>query len=79
MKKKRILIETDNVNEGYKNYKKYKRFIYKNVEFIYNGKNKDIERIVKVLNIKSRRKRLEYIFDESCSDIDRHFKGENIW
>ena len=78
MKKKRILIETDNVNEGYKNYKKYKRFIYKNVEFIYNGKNKDIERIVKVLNIKSRRKRLEYIFDESCSDIDRHFKGENI-
>lgn len=35
MKKKRILIETDNVNEGYKKYKKYKRFIYKNVEFIY--------------------------------------------
>ena len=51
MKKKKILTETDNVNEGYKKYKKYKSIIYKNVEFIYNGKNKDIERIVKVLNI----------------------------
>lgn len=78
MKKKKILIETDNVNEIYKKYKKYKTFIYKNVEFIYNAKNKDIERIVKVLNIKSRRKRLEYIFEESCSDIDKFFKGENI-
>jgi len=30
MEKKKILIETDNVNEIYKKYKKYKTFIYKN-------------------------------------------------
>ncbi len=78
MEKKKILIETDSINEVYKKYKTYKTCIYNNTEFIYNGQNKDIERIITVLNIKSRRERLEYIFDESCSDIDKHFKGENI-
>ncbi len=78
MEKKKILIETDNINEVYKKYKTYKTCIYNNTEFIYNGQNKDIERIITVLNIKSRRKRLEYIFEESCLDIDKFYKGKNI-
>lgn len=52
MEKKKILIETDNVNEIYKKYKKYKTFIYKNTEFIYNGENQEIKDIIEVLNKK---------------------------
>lgn len=62
MEKKKILIETDNVNEIYKKYKKYKTFIYKNTEFIYNGENQEIKDIIEVLNKKTRLQRIAYIY-----------------
>lgn len=75
MKNKRIIIQE---YEPKKIYKKYKSFIYRNTEFIYNGDNAEIKEIVKILNIKSKMKRLEYIFDESCKEIDQKFAGKNI-
>lgn len=78
MEKKKILIETDNVNEIYKKYKKYKTFIYKNTEFIYNGENQEIKDIIEVLNKKTRLQRIAYIYDKSCEQIDKKFEGENI-
>lgn len=42
MKKKQIIINTENLDDMYKLYKKYKKIIYKNTEFIYNGENQEI-------------------------------------
>lgn len=78
MKNKKILIETDNVNEIYKKYKKYKAFIYKNTEFIYNGEIQEIKDIIEALNKKTRLQMLAYIYDKSCEQIDKKFEGENI-
>ncbi len=78
MKNKKILIETDNVNEIYKKYKKYKAFIYKNTEFIYNGEIQEIKDIIEALNKKTRLQKLAYIYDKSCEQIDKKFEGENI-
>lgn len=78
MKKKKILIETYNLNEVYKKYKKYKTFIYKNTEFVYNGENQEIKDIIEVLNKKTRLQRIAYIYDKSCEQIDKKFEGENI-
>lgn len=78
MKKKKILIETDNVNEIYKKYKKYKAFIYKNTEFIYTGEIQEIKDIIEALNKKTRLQKLAYIYDKSCEQIDKKFEGENI-
>lgn len=78
MKNKKILIKTDNVNEIYKKYKKYKAFIYKNTEFIYNGEIQEIKDIIEALNKKTRLQKLAYIYDKSCEQIDKKFEGENI-
>ena len=43
MKNKRIIIQE---YEPKKIYKKYKSFIYRNTEFIYNGDNAEIKEIV---------------------------------
>ena len=78
MKKNQIIINTENLDEMYKLYKKYKRIRYKNTEFIYEGKNEDVKEIVNVLNKKTRMQRLAYIFDKSCEEIDKKFEGKNI-
>ncbi len=78
MKNNEIIILDDNLINIYKKFKKYKSFLHKKTKFIYEGKNREIKQIVEVLNIKSRMKRLEYIFDKSCEEIDNKFKGENI-
>ena len=50
MKKKQIIINTENLDDMYKLYKKYKKIIYKNTEFIYNGENQEINDIIEALN-----------------------------
>lgn len=77
MEKKKI-IDTENLSEMYKLYKKYKKIGYRNTEFIYKGKNEDIKEIVNVLNKKTRMQRLAYIFDKSCEQVDKKFEGKNI-
>ena len=75
--KKKIIIKTNDLNEMYKLYKKYKGVRYKNTEFTYEGENEDIKEIVNVLNKKTRMQRLAYIFDKSCEQVDKKFEGKN--
>ena len=75
--KKAIILEDDTL-KAYKQYKKFKSILYKKRKIEYKGNNEKIKEIAKVLNIKSRMKRLEYIFDKSCEQIDNKFKEENI-
>ena len=62
MKKKQIIINTENLHDMYKLYKKYKKIIYKNTEFIYNGENQEINDIIEALNKKTRLQRIVYIY-----------------
>ena len=75
--KKEIILE-DDINKAYRQYKKFKSILYKKKQIKYKGNNDEIKEIAKVLNIKSGMKRLEYIFDKSCEQIDNKFKDENI-
>ena len=51
----------------------YKSFLFK--LFYYNIKTDDVDikRIEKALNIKSRKKRITYVYDEACSIVDSIF------
>lgn len=81
MKLKTITINSD---KDYKKFIKkiylYKSILYINTFFKVNNKtnNKDIEYIIYALNIKKRKKRIEYIYNFACDLIDNKFKGINI-
>lgn len=61
-----------------KKIKLYKRLIYRNTIFKTNSKDIDIQRIIKGLNIKNRKERITYVFDESCKMLDNQTKNINI-
>lgn len=81
MKRKIIIIRTE---KEYKAFVKklilYKNIIYFNTEFQLKEtpENKNILQIIKCLNIKNRRQRIEYIYDTACSTIDENIKKRNI-
>ena len=81
MKKKEIVI--NNLND-YLNFLKklkyYKTFFYYNTCFINknNTNIQDTNYIIEALNIKNRKKRINYIYTKSCKIIDDKFKDINI-
>lgn len=81
MKVKKIKIDDEKDYEKLiKNIKRYKRIFYRNTSFAIenNINDKTIEYIENALNIKNRRKRIEYIFDTSCKIIDENTNNKNI-
>lgn len=81
MNKKYIVINTDSDYKKFKkNLKYYKSLFYINTQFqIENNLNsKDLSLLCNVLNIKSRKKRIEYIYNQACNIIDNSTKGINI-
>ena len=52
------IINTENLDDMYKLYKKYKKIIYKNTEFIYNGENQEINDIIEALITEDQRRKL---------------------
>ena len=74
-------VKIKNKKDLYKFYKKlplYRSLFYKNVTFIYNENKFEIKEIINALNIKNRKKRLIYIFDTACRQIDDNCKYKNI-
>lgn len=81
MKIKTILINNEHdLNKLIKNIKYYKGLFYCNTEFIIknNLQDKNVELIMNALNIKNRKKRIEYIYQQACNLIDKNNKGKNI-
>ena len=81
MRSKTILI--NNKNDYIKFFKKiniYKSILYCNTIFVVknNINNQMIDYIIDTLNIKNRKKRIEYIYDSSCKIIDDNTKNANI-
>ncbi len=81
MKSKTILI--NNNNDYIKFLKKiniYKSILYCNTLFVVNNSINDnmMDYIINALNIKNRKKRITYIYDNSCKLIDDNTKSINI-
>lgn len=62
----------------YKSIPLYKSLFYKNITFKMDKDKYDIQSIITALNIKNRKKRITYIYDEACRKIDNHYKNRNI-
>lgn len=56
----------------------YKSFLFGKIYFLLESSNDGLERIIKALNIKSKRERIEYVYDEACMELDNQFKGINV-
>ncbi len=81
MKNKNIVINNYNdYNKLLRKINLYKSIIYYNTLFVVKNdiNEKNIDYIISALNIKNRKKRIEYIYDQSCDLIDEKFENINI-
>ena len=80
MKSKTILINNDNdYNKLLKKLFIYKSILCHNTLFVVKNNIRDemIDSIINALNIKNRKKRINFIYDQSCYLIDEKNKGIN--
>lgn len=74
-----IYINSDNqINRLYRLLPLYKSFVFHNVFFETNSSDLQLNIIINGLNIKNKRKRINYIYDEACKLIDDSVCGKNI-
>lgn len=68
------------INKFYNKLWLYKSLIFKFILFDANIETCDeqLKIVIKALNIKNRRKRITYIYDETCEYVDNKNKGINI-
>lgn len=81
MKRKTILISNSNdYNKFLRKLSIYKSILYYNTIFVVKNDINDnmIDYIINALNIKNRKKRATYIYDNSCKLIDDNNKNINI-
>jgi hypothetical protein len=70
------IIYVKDLNKFYKRLWFYKSFLFKFTKFKLVGENtKELET---TLNIKNRKKRLTYLYDKTCQDIDSFYKDKNM-
>lgn len=75
------LIKINNQTALDKFYRKlffYKSFIFKKTKFTVETNYEEVKPIINALNIKKRKPRIAYIYDEACKQIDNHYKNKNI-
>ncbi len=75
------LIKINNQTALDKFYRKlffYKSFIFKKTHFTVETNFEEVKPIINALNIKKRKERIIYIYDETCNQIDKHYQNKNI-
>ena len=75
------LIKINNQTALDKFYRKlffYKSFIFKKTKFTVETNYEEVKPIINALNIKKRKERIIYIYDEACNQIDKHYQNKNI-
>lgn len=75
------LIKFNNQTALDKFYRKlffYKSFIFKKTHFTVETNFEEVKPIINALNIKKRKERIIYIYDEACNQIDKHYQNKNI-
>ena len=71
-------IVVKNKDKFYKMLYFYKSAIFKLIKFETTEDDEELNSIVTALNIKSRKKRITYIYDYACKKIDKFYEGKNI-
>ena len=72
----KIKIETEkDLRKFYRRIPLYRSILYNRVTFELNNDTYHITPIIKALNIKNRKKRIEYIYDEAIKTIDDYYKN----
>lgn len=66
------------LNKFYNRLFLYRSFLYNFVTFKLERDKYDINDLILALNIKNRRKRLEFIYDTACQEIDNYFANKNV-
>ena len=66
------------LNKFYNRLFLYRSFLYNFVTFKLERDKYDINDLILALNIKNRRKRLEFIYDTACQEIDDYFANKNV-
>lgn len=74
--KKIKIVDEKSLNNFYHKIRFYKSFIFYFVKFEtdYN----EVQDIISALNIKSRKKRIIYVYDNACQYIDNYWRGINV-
>lgn len=76
---KKIKIENEkDLHRFYKKLSIYRSLFYKNITFILEKDTYNVKDIITALNIKNRKKRLTYIFDTACCQIDDYYNVKNL-
>ena len=78
MKKSLVIKTKKDLEKFYKRLWLYRSFLYRNVTFILKEDKYNISNFIMALNIKNRRKRIEYIYDNACLEIDNFYEGKNV-
>ena len=76
MKKKIVINSGKDLYKFYDNIKYYRSFLFRFTTFECD--NEKVKNIITALNIKNRYKRIEYIYDEACNEIDNFTCGKNM-
>ncbi len=77
--KKRIVINNEKKLKAF--YKKlflYRSFLFKLVKFKLESNDESLYPIIEALNIKGRKQRITYIYNEACQKIDSYYKDKNL-
>jgi hypothetical protein len=78
MKKKIVIKSKDDLEKFYKRFWLYRSFLYRNVTFVLKEDKYNISNFISALNIKNRRKRIEYIYDQACDEVDNYYVSKNM-
>lgn len=78
MKKIIVIKMKKDLENFYKRLWLYRSILYRKVIFDFNSPNYDISSFINALNIKNRRKRIEYIYDTACDELDNFYKDKNM-
>ena len=56
----------------------YRSFLFRFIKFKLEEDKYEVSEIIKALNVKGRKKRITYIYDKACEEIDEFFEGKNV-
>lgn len=73
-----ILLNIKDTNKFYMFLPLYKSILFKFTKFQLMNDNIEIRQIIEGLNIKNRKRRIEYIYDDACKIIDEVNQNMNI-
>lgn len=81
MKEKNIVLNTEqDIGNFYKKIWIYKSIFYRNVKFNLEDKTNNVmcKNIIEALNIKNKKKRINFVYDKACEYIDDYNNKQEI-